>query len=185
VANCGAKSQATRARIETAARKIFSAHGYDRATIRMIASEADIHASMVMRYFGSKEALFATVVKFDLLLPDLTTISPQERGMGLVRHFLERWENGAGELPALLRAAVSNPEARMRMAEIFETQLTAAIASTGDPTTGAERATLIASQMLGLALTRYVLGFEAAQTMPREKIINLVGGVIQSYLDSS
>jgi AcrR family transcriptional regulator len=182
VAKEGHRSKATRERIEVAARTIFSRYGYERSTIRAIAAAALIHPSMVMRYFGSKEALFARVVRFELRLPNLTAVPPQELGAALVRHFLERWENGAGELPALLRAAVSNVDARARMAEIFEQQLTHATSSLGDPATAPRRATLVASQMLGLALTRYVLEFDAALAMSQEEIVQSVGPTIQSYL---
>ncbi|MDK2768108.1 MAG: TetR family transcriptional regulator [Sphingomonas sp.] len=177
------KSQLTRDRIAVAARKIFSAQGFDRATIRAIAEEANIHASMVMRYFGSKEALFATVVRFDLRLPDLTTIPSSELGEALVRHFLERWEDGGGgELAALLRAAVTHPIARARMVSIFEDQLAAALRQTGDQATAPQRAALIASQMLGLAMTRYVLGFASARAMDRETIVKRLAMTIQAYL---
>lgn len=177
------RSQATRDRIEAAARRVFSAHGYDRATIRMIAAEADIHASMVMRYFGTKEALFATAVQFDLKLPDLAGVPRSQRGPALVAHFLDRWEQGAGELPALLRAAVSSPEARTRLTHIFEGQLVATMARIGDPATAGDRASLVASQMLGLALTRYVLEFETARSLARDTIVERVGAAIQSYLE--
>lgn len=178
------KSSATRERIEIAARKIFAEQGYDRATIRTIATEANIHASMVMRYFGSKEALFSTVVQFDLRLPDLTVIPTAERGPALVRHFLERWEDGERELTALLRAAVSHPAAQARMAGIFEEQLASAMRTMTEPATASRRATLIASQMLGLALIRYVLAFDTARDMDFETIVTAVGATVQSYLKS-
>ena len=42
-----------------AARERFAADGYERATIRAIAADAEIDPSMVMRYYGNKEKLFA------------------------------------------------------------------------------------------------------------------------------
>ncbi|WP_182422052.1 TetR family transcriptional regulator [Aureimonas sp. ME7] len=178
------RSQATRERIAAAARLVFARVGYERATIRAIADEADIHASMVMRYHGSKEALFATAVPFDLRLPNLDEIPVDQRGVTLVRHFWDRWENGGEELPALLRAAVSQEAARARMTAIFEQQLVAAISRTGDPATVPARAALIASQMLGLALTRYVLAFEPAQNLDRDFVAKHLGASIQAYLDA-
>ena len=49
------RSDATRNAILAAARERFAADGYERATIRAIASQAEIDPAMVMRYFGSKE----------------------------------------------------------------------------------------------------------------------------------
>ncbi|MFZ1103905.1 MAG: helix-turn-helix domain-containing protein, partial [Hyphomicrobiaceae bacterium] len=65
------KSERTRAAILTAARELFAAHGYERTTVRDIAARASIDAAMVMRYFGSKDALFARAADFDLRLPSL------------------------------------------------------------------------------------------------------------------
>jgi len=64
------RSDATRAAILAAARERFAADGYERATIRAIAETAGIDPAMVMRYYGSKEKLFATAADFDLRLPD-------------------------------------------------------------------------------------------------------------------
>src|ERR1700759_5068384 len=54
----GPRSEATRRTILDAARHAFAARGYEQTTIRAVAGEAGIDASMVMRYFGSKPGLF-------------------------------------------------------------------------------------------------------------------------------
>ncbi len=69
-------SEQTKAVILAAARERFAADGYDRATIRHIAADAAIDPSMVMRYFGSKERLFAAAADFDLRLPDVPPSRP-------------------------------------------------------------------------------------------------------------
>jgi len=66
----GPRSEATRRAILDAARAIFASRGYEQATIRAIASEAGIDASMVMRYFGSKAGLFAAAASVTLEAPD-------------------------------------------------------------------------------------------------------------------
>ena len=57
-----------------------------------MAAKADIHPSMVMRYFESKDGLFAAAAEFDLRLPDLSKVKLAELGVTLVRQFLDRWE---------------------------------------------------------------------------------------------
>jgi AcrR family transcriptional regulator len=84
------RSQPTRDGILEAARRLFGEEGYDRTTIRSIAAAADIHPSMVMRYYGSKEGLFAAAATFDLELPDLSKVPKRDMGTTLVRHFLNR-----------------------------------------------------------------------------------------------
>jgi AcrR family transcriptional regulator len=49
----------TEGRILTAARELFGEQGFDRTTIRAIAARAGSDPGLVMRYFGSKEKLFA------------------------------------------------------------------------------------------------------------------------------
>lgn len=176
------RSDRTRAAILTAARERFAADGYERATIRAIAADAHIDPAMVMRYFGTKEKLFAAAAEFDLRLPDLTAVPPDQVGMTLVRHFVDRWE-GDETLMALLRAGVTNPVAAERMRQIFATQLgPVALALAGSPAEAAVRAGLAASQMLGLALCRYILAFAPVAAMSADEIVAWLGPTLQRYL---
>ena len=82
----------TKAVILTAARERFAESGFEKATIRAIAADANIDPSMVMRYFGSKDQLFAAAADFDLQIPDLSDVARDQLGERLVTHFLNRWE---------------------------------------------------------------------------------------------
>ncbi|MGC4810217.1 TetR family transcriptional regulator [Micromonospora sp. DT228] len=176
------RSDATRAAILRAARERFAADGYERATIRAIAADAQIDPSMVMRYYGSKEGLFAAAAEFDLRLPDLAPVPSAHLGEVLIRHFLTRWE-GDETLVALLRAASTNPGAAERMRGIFADQLTAAVATFGtDPATTARRAGLVASQILGLAFTRYIVRLPPVVDMPAEELVAWIAPTLQRYL---
>jgi AcrR family transcriptional regulator len=176
------RSDATRAAILRAARERFAADGYDRATIRAIAAEARIDPSMVMRYYGSKEGLFAAAAEFDLRLPDLGAVPPEQLGEVLVRHFLHRWD-GDETLAALLRAASTNPGAAERMRAIFAEQLTAEVARFGtDPATTARRAGLVASQTLGLAFSRYIVRLPPIVDMAADDLVAWIAPTLQRYL---
>lgn len=174
------KSDRTKAVILAAARERFAEVGYEGATIRAIATDADIDPSMVMRYFGSKEQLFAAAAEFDLRLPDLSGVDVGELGPRLVQIFLERWEDD-GALLILLRASTTNPEAAQRMQEIFMAQLRPAIAAV-NPVDAPRRAGLIASQMLGMALCRLVLKLPPVVAMSREELATWLGPTVQRYL---
>src|SRR5262249_59787957 len=106
------KSDRTRAAILKAAQELFAELGYERTTVRDVAARAAIDPAMVMRYFGSKEGLFARASAFDLKLPDLTKTRPTQLGNTLITHFLELWEGSLsnGGLTILLRASASNPD---------------------------------------------------------------------------
>lgn len=177
------RSDATRAAILAAARERFAVDGYDRATIRAIASDARVDPAMVMRYYGNKEKLFAAAADFDLALPDLTAQPTSEYGQLLVRHFLRRWE-GNGTFLALLRGAVTAEPARERLRDILARQLAPAFAglSTADPAEAPTRAVMAATQMLGLALCRYILALPPVATMSHDDLAHWIGPVIQRYL---
>jgi AcrR family transcriptional regulator len=173
------RSDATKEAILTAARERFSADGYERATIRAIAADADIDPAMVMRYFGNKEKLFAAAADFDLRIPDLTTTPREEVGRRIARHVLDRWD-GDETLMALLRASVTNPAAAERMREIFAAQLGPAVQAVA-PDDPAGRAGLVASQVLGLALTRYVLRLPPVVAMDRDAVVDWLAPTLQRY----
>lgn len=177
------RSDATKAAILAAAREQFAISGYQGATIRAIASAAAIDPAMVMRYYGNKEALFAAAAEFDLRLPDLSTLPRKAVGPALVTHFLDRWE-GDDTLMALLRAAATNEAAAERMQTIFATQMAPLIAKlSGEARAAAAvRAGLIASQILGLALCRYVLKLPPVVGLKRPEIVSRVGATVQAYL---
>ena len=117
----------TKAVILAAARQRFAESGFERATIRAIAADANIDPSMVMRYFGNKDQLFAAAADFDLRFPISPTVDRDELGARLVAYFMDRWERDDA-LVVLLRSSTTNPEAAQRMREIFAGQLLPAIA---------------------------------------------------------
>ncbi|SMD16420.1 TetR/AcrR family transcriptional regulator [Kibdelosporangium aridum] len=174
------RSDVTREAILNAARERFAADGYERATIRAIAADAGIDPAMVMRYYGNKEKLFATAAEFDLRLPDLTVIPRDEIGSTLARHVLTRWERSE-TMMALLRAGVTHPSAAERMRSICATQLGAAFAAIGLDDIPV-RAGLVATQVLGFALCRYILEFPPVVAMDNEAVVHWLGPTLQRYL---
>jgi AcrR family transcriptional regulator len=174
------RSDTTRAAILSSARERFARDGYERATIRSIAADARIDPAMVIRYFGSKEKLFAAAAEFDLHLPDPRSLPRGEIGTRVVAHFLERWESD-DTLMALLRAGMTNEAAAERLRAIFTVQIEPAVAAIA-PDDVAVRSGLIASHVLGVALTRYVLRLPPVVAMTREEIVRWVGPTVQRYL---
>ncbi|MGW7365080.1 TetR/AcrR family transcriptional regulator [Streptomyces sp. NPDC054841] len=176
------RSDATRAAILEAARERFAADGYERATIRAIARDAGIDPSMVMRYYGNKERLFAAASEIDLRLPELGAMPGQHIGAVLVSHFLDRWEDDE-VLTALLRVGVTNEAGAERMREMFKGQLLPIAAGVCPvPAEAPRRAALAGSQILGMALARYVLRVPPAVDMTREEVIAWLAPTIQRYL---
>ncbi|MFC9968322.1 TetR family transcriptional regulator [Nocardia ignorata] len=179
------RSDATRAAILAAARARFAADGYAKATIRAIAADADIDPSMVMRYFGSKDGLFAAAAQIDLDLPDLGAADPNTLGELLIRRFLTIWEDSDNTvLLILLRTSITDDAVAERVREIFAAQVLPAVLRFGDPADAPRRAGLIVTQLLGLALCRYILRIPPVVQMRSGSLVADIGPVIQQYLDS-
>lgn len=175
-------ADASRAAILAAARQRFAADGYERATIRAIAGDVGIDPAMVIRYFGNKEKLFAEAADFDLRLPDLTTLPRTRIGTALVEHFIERWE-ADDTFMALLRAAATQEAAAMRVRAVLSVQVTPAVEKlSANAARAPERAGLVASQLLGMALCRYVLKLPPLVGMSRAEVVAWLGPTVSRYV---
>ncbi len=180
------QAQRTRETILAAAQRRFAESGYERTTIRVVAADASIDASMVMRYYGNKEGLFAAATQIDLALPDLSQVPRTRLGEAVAQHFLSRWEEDKSGTPlrVLLSTALAGSAAAHKMNAIFTSQLTPVIAaaSAGDTEKPDERAGMVATQILGFALCRYVLRLPPIVALDHDAAVRWLAPTIQSYL---
>jgi AcrR family transcriptional regulator len=179
------RSEGTRTAILQAARRRFASDGYERATIRAIGTDAGIDPSMVMRYYGSKRGLFAAASDIDLQLPDLSSVPRRHAGETLVRHFIERWEGGLADevLPLLFRSAITNETAAEQLRVVFGKQVTVALAAVVvRPAEVPVRAALVSTQLLGVALCRYILRLPPVMKLDLDALVANLSPTIQRYL---
>lgn len=180
------RSADTKATILDAARTSFAAVGYKGTTIRGIARGAEIDPALVVRYFGSKAELFAAAIDVDLRIPDLAKTPKGKHGERLVEHFLSRWDSATVEgdvLLSLLRSATTDPDAAAKMRELFARQLAPALRPlVADQSELLVRAGLVAGQMLGLALTRFVIELPPVVAMTPSEVAAAIGPTVQRYL---
>ncbi len=178
------RSDRTKAAILRAARLRLASHGYDRTTIRAVAADAGIDPSMVMRYFVSKAHLFDAALDIDLRLPDLADVAPDELPRTLVRLFLQRWEGDPADdaLLILLRSAVTNDHAAERMRHVFAEQVAPALARAVGDDLARRTAGLVAAQLLGLGLTRYLLRLPAVTALSPEEVELVLTPAIRATL---
>ncbi|TXI63597.1 MAG: TetR/AcrR family transcriptional regulator [Mycolicibacterium mageritense] len=179
------RSAGTRDAILSAAKRLLAEQGYEAMTIRAVAGEVGVDPSMVMRYYGNKAGLFSAAVETDLLLEKVPLKPRAQLGVALTRHFLSRWEGDLSDdaLALLLRSAVTNSEAADRMRHIFNSQVTTFVRTCVDDETDAQRrAGLIGSQLMGLALARFVLKLPPVVAMDVDDLVDSVAPVLQHYL---
>lgn len=179
-------ASATRARLVAAARKAFSEQGFERTTVREIAADAGVNPALINRYFGGKEQLFVNSVSIDLKFPNLASVPRADIGRTLVQHFFERWEGSEDDdlLRVLIRTAVTNAQAASRIRTILASQVTSMVAGVVSSERAGERACLIATQILGLAYARFVLGLKDEQ-ISKDVMVAMIGATIERYLFES
>ena len=178
----------TREAIADAARRQFGELGYDRATIRGIAAEADVDPALVGHFFGSKQRLFVATMDFPVraedALPGILAGDRAETGERFVRFAVGLLDDPDARqvIVGLVRAAASEPEAAQMLREVVTDRVLGPIALALGADDAALRASLVGSQMVGLVMARYVIGIEPLASAPPETIVRALGPTIQRYL---
>ena len=178
----------TREAILAAARQEFAERGFDRATIRGIATNAGVDPALVHHFYETKEKLFATAMHLAVVpseaLERLSTTRRSRLGETIVQTVLDLWEDDDTRAPllALLRSAVTNEQAATMLREFVSATVLAAIAAVADQTEAGYRASLVGSELIGLGIARYVIGIEPLASSSSDKVVAAIGPTVQRYL---
>lgn len=178
----------SRDRIIAAAVDEFGERGYDASTIRSIAARADVDSALVHHYFGTKADLFAEAVGIplrpDIDVPAIIAGPRDAVGERLVRYVLEAFEQPdirrRGVM--LIRTAIGSRLSTPLLAGFLARELIGKIAKALGVADADLRATLVASQIAGLLLTRYVLKLGPIASASVDDIVVRVGPTVQRYL---
>lgn len=177
------------ARILNSARHEFATHGWAGTTIRAVARAAGVDPALVYHYFGSKERLLDTAT--DPPVNWLHTVAQtwaaprDELGTRLVRTMLGAWADD--EIGPVLRAVVltaaHDARTREKLRGVVERSLIGGSTLGTDETDRLRRSGLIASQLVGVALIRYVWRIEPVASMSDDDVVAAVAPNIQRYID--
>jgi AcrR family transcriptional regulator len=177
----------TRAEIVDAARVVFSQGGYGQASIRAIARRAQVDPALVHHYFADKAALFVETMA---LPADPRRIKDEVEAGGfngevLVERFLAQWERG-GEpgsplFVSLAQAMVASPEVADNVRQFVTERVGLHGAPGDDEATRELRRSLVSSQLLGIAWTRYVMRMEPMASASRAEVARWAGPNIDRY----
>ena len=178
----------TRQAVLDAARQVFAEHGYQQASLRAIAAEAGVDAGMVRHFFGDKAGLFRAAMELPIdpgaVLPAL--LEPGVDGLGerVVRFFLSVWEEPTARGPflAVIRSVSGHEESAAMFREFITDQVLVRVAAALDRPNARLRATLVASQLIGLAMVRYVVQVEPLASAPADQVVAAVAPTVQRYL---
>lgn len=178
----------TKDAILAAARERFAEVGFDKASIRSIATAAGVDSALVHHYFGTKQALFVEVVQLPVdpaIIVDAIAAAPLD-GMGeqIVRSVVTVWDSPAGAgVIAAFRGVLAGGDTGLLRSFLLDVALKGVRDRVDSPAgTGRERIALVASQMIGLFAARKILEIDPIATMPVERLAELIGPNLQRYL---
>ena len=186
----------TRDAIVAAAREVFTARGYAGASLRDVARRAGVDPSLVVHYFGAKAGLLAAAVdwEFDLDAARARLLDGPHDGLGdrLARMFLAVWDEAGAAHPVLLllRVAGTEPRAAELLADLLRQRLldplwpavAHAYGPDAVPDDTAVRSAWLATTLLGVATTRYLVRLPPLADLPAAQIAATLGPALQRHL---
>jgi AcrR family transcriptional regulator len=179
----------TRAAILDAARRWFADAGYHAASIRSIAADAGVDPAVVVHFFGSKDHLFRAALgwPFDPAGVASQIAGPGPAGIGarMARIFLAFWEDptSRASLTAVLRSAMTHDASAALLREFVVHQLWANLGSFVDGPQAVLRVQLAASQLIGVAVLRYILRVEPIASASTDELVVWLTPALTNYLE--
>jgi AcrR family transcriptional regulator len=174
-------SSVTREALLQAARGLFGQNSYDRVGVREIAENAGVNPALVIRYFGSKEQLFAEVVAEHFDITPLLTQNRTHFGEQIARYVLTGKDDHQrlNSVTALL-ISIPNEHAQTHLRQQLQNHFIQPLADWLGGQHAALRASLIASELLGLVMLRDVARVSPLSDGDLEALIQLTARSIQS-----
>jgi AcrR family transcriptional regulator len=178
----------TREAILEAARGRFAEHGYDGATIRAIAAEAGVDPALVHHFFGTKEKLFVATMRFPVvpseILASVAVVDRERLGETIAGIVLGVWETPGlrSQAEALLRSAATNEQAAAMLREFVSSTILRIVAGAVDPDDAEYRASLVASQIIGIGVARYLVALEPIASASADDVVAAIAPTLQRYL---
>ncbi|NUR86158.1 MAG: TetR family transcriptional regulator [Nonomuraea sp.] len=156
--------EATRARLLETARLRFAREGYDATSVRDIARDAGVDATLIFRYFGSKKQLFDEATTTAPDGPDLLDGPPEELVARMTREVVfHDWSTYGGEHPlvAMLRSSAHDDTRQRIREEVCATYVRALEDLAEGAPDAALRAELLSAWLVGLGILRSVVATPA------------------------
>ena len=171
----------TEARILDAAARVFVADGYERTTIRAVASAAGVDAGLVMHYFGSKQELYRRVIDA-APVPEVNG-TPAEATEQILATLADRLASAPAASLALLRSMLTNPEAGSAASDgiaRYEAQIAQAIPADD----AGLRAAIISAVILGIMVSRHLIRSDELASANPAQVIELLRPCVLSLAAS-
>ncbi|NEA34516.1 TetR/AcrR family transcriptional regulator [Streptomyces sp. SID13031] len=171
-----------------AAREAFASKGFTSTSLRAVAREAGVDAALVHHYFDSKDELFIESMALPIdprqVAAHVLDGPRDELGDRIITVFLGVWESAEGQqrMKAILRSVVSNDEVARVMREGVTELIMQPVAQALDVPDARLRVSLVATQLIGMAMTRYLIELEPIASCDAAELIERMAPVLQYYL---
>lgn len=177
-----------RERILTSARELFARNGIDKTSIRAIAADAGVDAALVHHYFGTKTQLFAAAIHIPIdpmtVIGRLKEVPVGQIGHTLPSILLPLWDSEIGKgFVATLRSILAGNDVSL-VRSFLQDIIIGEIGPRVDNPPGSSRVRIqfVASQLVGVAMARYILELEPFATLPADQIAETIAPTLQRYL---
>jgi AcrR family transcriptional regulator len=178
---------ATRQAILEAATRRFATQGYQRAGVREIAADVGVNASLVNRYFVSKEKLFAEVIKSALDIKHLLQGRHGDLADHLARALVygrDEWrDRGYTPLMLLLHSATEPGAVKLFRRDLNNTAIPLLAEQIGGDE-AAIRAAMVMAQLTGFAIMHHVHRPKAFADARGEELVALLSRTLAACIGS-
>ena len=168
---------------------MFARNGIHKTSIRAVAAAAGVDSALVHHYYGTKERLFAAAVHIPIdpndVLDRLREVPVERLGHTLPSLLLPLWDSeiGAGMTATLRSILAGGSEVNLFRAflqEVIADEVGARVDH--PPGSGVIRIQFVASQLVGVAMARYVIELEPFASLPIQQIADTIAPNLQRYL---
>ncbi|MDC2954298.1 TetR/AcrR family transcriptional regulator [Streptomyces gilvifuscus] len=175
------RRRATEVRILDSARELFAEKGFERTTIRAVATAASVDPALVMQYFGSKRELFSQAVQ---ALPAPLTATDATDADELVDQLLASLGLKLGGLPegtlAMMRSMLTDQAAADHVRASLGRQIDSVGAALPASEDSELRAALVVTALLGVTIGHQLLGLAVLREAPADQIAALLRPAIKA-----
>ncbi|HEY0903768.1 MAG TPA: TetR family transcriptional regulator [Marmoricola sp.] len=177
----------TRAAILVAARELFATGGFSGTSVRAVAARAAVDPALVHHYFGSKDDLFVAALELPIDLRDVVgpavAAGPDGAAERLLRTFLSVWDDPAYQLPLIgLARRLTDPSGKELMRDGFLRVVIGPLGVALGVDEPERRMSIVASQVVGLIVMRYLIAVEPLASMDAEELVAVYAPTLQRYL---
>lgn len=170
------------------ARELFASNGFKGTTMRAIAQSADVDVALISYYFGNKDGLFAASLELPVD-PSNVLSRVFSEGLDGVGERILRTLTGVMEdettgpaVIGLIRSAIADNQNQDVFRDFILNVVLEGYARHLQSPDAHERATLAASQVIGIIIGRYVFQIDPLARMSVDDLVAHVAPTLQDYL---